>query len=101
MNSLLQRSLQLSPDVHHGPRSRHEIRLANVVSLFFFLHHPLNKLRELFVARAAAHFGVQVMVPHRKQAGANFSVAGNADAAAMSAEGMGHRSDDSDLAHSI
>ncbi len=87
--------------MHHGPRSWDEIRLADVMPLFFFLHHALNEFREFFVARAAPHLGVQVVVPDGEQAGANFSVAGNADTAAMSAERMRHRRDDANLADAI
>src|SRR6185312_4220047 len=44
---------------------------------------------------------VQVVVPHRKQAGANFSVGGNADAAAMPAKWMRDGRDNPNLADSI
>ena len=87
--------------MHHCPRRGHEIRLADVVALFFFLHHAADELGQLFVGSAAPHLGVQVVVPHGEQAGADFAVAGDADAAAVSAEGMRDRSDDSDFADAV
>ena len=69
---------------------------------FFFLgHDSADELGELFVARATAHLGVQVVVPDRKQAGANLAVAGDADAATVSTERMRDGGDDADLADAI
>src|SRR5271166_6901075 len=44
---------------------------------------------------------MEVVIPDREQAGADFAVAGDADAAAVAAEGMGNGSDDADLADAI
>ena len=74
---------------------------ADVVPLFFLRHDAANEFCQLFVAGAAPHLRVQVVIPDRKQAGADLAVAGDADAAAMSAERMRHRSDDADLADAI
>ena len=40
----------LAPDVHHRPRRRHEIRLADVVPFFFLLHHAADEIGQFFVA---------------------------------------------------
>ena len=68
---------------------------------FFLRDDSANEVCQFVVARAAAHLGVQVMIPDREQAGANLAVGGDADAAAMSAEGMRDGSDDADLADAI
>src|SRR5579864_5772322 len=44
---------------------------------------------------------MQVVVPDGKEASANLAVAGDADAAAMPAEGMRDRCDDSDFADAV
>src|SRR3954462_14880440 len=79
---------RLSPDVHHGPRCGNEIWLADVVAFFFLCNDALNKFFQLFVAGAALHLRVQVVIPDGEKTGADFSIAGDADAAAMAAEGM-------------
>ena len=68
---------------------------------FFFLDHAANEFRQLFVRGAAAHLAVQIVVPDGKQAGANFAVGGDANAAAVSAERMRHRRDDSDFSDAV
>src|SRR5437868_4162490 len=45
----------LAADVDHGARSAHEIGLADVMALFFPVHHPTNELHQFGVGRAAAH----------------------------------------------
>src|SRR3984957_17916665 len=87
--------------MHHRPRSRNEIRLADVVPRFFLHHYAADELGQLFVARAAPHLSVKIVIPYGKQARANLAVAGDADAAAMSAEGMGRWRDDPDLADAV
>src|ERR1700683_1009243 len=87
--------------MHHRPRRGHKVCFADVVALFFSLHHAVNELDQLFVGSPTAHEFVQVVIPNRKQASADFAVGGNADAAAVSAEGMRNRSYDSDFADAI
>ncbi len=53
----------LPPDMHHRPRSRNEIRLANVVPFFFLLDYVANKFRQLFIGGPPAHLAVQIVVP--------------------------------------
>src|SRR5258707_5620886 len=87
--------------MYHRPRRRHEVRFADVMAFFFFLDHATDEIFQLLVGGAAAHLGVEVVVPHREQAGADLAVAGDADAAAVSAERMRDGSDDADFANSL
>jgi hypothetical protein len=87
--------------VYHRPRRWHKIRLADVMPFLFFRHYSANKFYQLFVASAAAHLGVQIVVPYREQAGADLSVAGDAYSATPSAERMRDGRDDADLADAV
>src|SRR5258708_34371817 len=91
----------VSPDVPNRFRPRPGIRFAGVVAFLFFLDDAADELFQLFGARAAAHLGVEVVVPHREQAGADFAVAGDADAATVAAEGMRDGRDDADFADAV
>src|ERR1700731_5505739 len=71
------------------------------MAFLFSRHHSANKFCQLFVASAAAHLGMQIVVPHREQAGADLSVAGDAYSAALSAERMRDGRDDADLADAV
>src|ERR1700680_2523948 len=71
------------------------------MAFLFFRHHSANKFCQLFVACAAAHLGMQIVVPHREQAGADLSVAGDAYSATLSAERMRDGRDDADLADAV
>ena len=64
----------LSPDVHHGPGSGYEIRLADVVPRFFPADNVANKIRHFVVGGAAAHQFVQIVVPYGKKTGSNLAV---------------------------
>src|SRR5216683_2661172 len=91
----------LSPDMYHGSRCRHKIRLANVVALFFPGDDIADKFGQVIVRSAAAHEFMQIVLPHGEQAGANLAVGGDANAAAMSAERMRDRRDDSDFTNPV
>src|SRR6266853_383267 len=71
------------------------------MAFLFFRHHSANKFRQLLVASAAAHLAMKIVVPHREQAGADLSVAGDAYSATLSAERMGNGRDDADLADAV
>src|SRR5581483_4345242 len=92
---------ELSADVHHGAGGGHKVGFTDMVALFFSLHHVLNEGNKLFVGGAAPHQAMQIVVPNRKQAGANLSIRGDADPAAVTAERMGYRRDNSDLSDAI
>src|SRR5436190_7728372 len=87
--------------MHHRPRRAHEVGFADVVALFFLAHNIADEIRKLVVGGAATHQFVQIVVPDGKQAGANLAVGGNANAAAMAAERVRNRGDDSDLADAV
>src|SRR5262249_916158 len=63
--------------------------------------HIANEFNQLFVRRPTAHEFMEIVIPDGEQAGANLSVGGDSDAAAVTAEGMRNRRDDSDLADAV
>src|SRR5260370_39687065 len=71
------------------------------MSFLFFRHYSANKFCQLFVASAAAHLGMQIVVPYREQASADLSVAGDAYSATLSAERMRDGRNDADLADAV
>src|SRR5260370_24970959 len=71
------------------------------MSFLFFRHYSANKFCQLFVASAAAHLGMQIVVPYREQAGADLTVAGDTYSATLSAERMRDGRDDADLADAV
>src|SRR5262245_58333128 len=87
--------------MHHRPRRGDEIRLADVMPFFFSLHNTANEVSKLVVRRTTSHQLVQIVVPYRKEAGANFAVRSNADAAAMPAERMRDGRNDSEFADAV
>src|SRR5579862_3504 len=91
----------LASDMHHGPRGGNKIGFADMMAFFFLLDHATNEFPQFVVGSPAAHLAVEVMVPNRKQAGADFAVGCNANAAAMSAERMRHRRDDSNFPNAV
>src|SRR5437899_11481703 len=90
-----------APNVYHRPGSWHEIRFANMMALLFPLNHSADKLCQFFVRCPAAHLPVQIVIPDREKASAKLAVGSEADAAAVSAEGMRNRRDDTNFANSI
>ncbi len=95
------RRTALSADVDHGSGGGDEVGFADVVPFFLFLDDCSDEVGYFFVAGAAAHLGVQIVIPDGEEAGANLAIAGNADAAAMAAKGVRNRRDDSDLSHAV
>src|SRR5512142_2999824 len=95
------RPMRSPSDVHHRPGCRHEIRFADVVALFFHHDDFGDVLRDLRVAVAPAHAAGEVVFDDGEQAGAELTVGGDADAAAMAAERMRHGRDDADLPESV
>src|SRR5664279_3502187 len=87
--------------MHHRSRRRNKSWLADVVALFFVLDGMGDELDHVFVAGALRHQASQIVLADREQTGADLAVRRDADAAAMSAEGMRHRCDDPDLANAV
>src|SRR5215475_11404381 len=87
--------------MHHRPRRGHEIWLADVMAFFLLLYDTTNVVFELLIGCTPLHLRVQVMVPDGEQACADLAVGGNADAAAVSAKGVGHWRNDADLPNTI
>src|SRR5271165_3970468 len=91
----------LSADVDHGSGCVDEVGFADVMAFFFLLDYPPDEVGDFFVAGAAAHLGMEIVVPHRKKAGSDFAVASDADAATVAAERMRHGSDNADFPDAI
>src|SRR5579871_1306607 len=82
----------LSADVHHGAGRGHEVRLPNVMALFFALHNADDEIPQLIIGRASPQEATQIVIPNGEEAGANLAVRRQPDAAAMPAEGVRHGS---------
>src|ERR1017187_6209510 len=87
--------------MHHRPRRRHEAGFANVVALLLVLDGVKDELDHLFVAGSPRHQASQVVLADREQAGADLAIRRDANAAAMSAEGVRHWRNDADLADAV
>src|SRR5579859_123503 len=87
----------LTADMDHRPGRFEESRFADVVPGFFLDYGLNDKVAEIFVGGALAHFAVEVVFDVGEEAGADFAVRGEADAAAGSAEGLGYGGDDADF----
>src|SRR5690348_17186774 len=87
--------------MYHRSGGGYKVRFANVVTRFFPCHNAANKFRQVVVRSATPHEFVQIMVPDRKQAGANLAIRSDPNAAAMSAERVRHRSNDPDFPDAI
>src|ERR1700731_5125826 len=92
---------RLSSDVDHGARGGDEVGFSDVVALFLVEDDFANEGFQFGVGGAAAHLGVQVVIPDGEEAGSNFAVGGDADAAAVSAEGVRDGRDDADFAQAV
>ena len=69
--------------------------------LFLAADCIVDKLHQFAVRGAAIHQSAQIMVPDRKEASTDLAIGGDPDPAAMPAEGMGDRCNDSDFADPI
>jgi len=92
---------ELSADVNHGPGRFQESGLADVVAGFLFQDCVDDEFAEIGVGGSLAELAVEVVFFVGKEAGADFAVGGEADAATGSAEGLRHGSDDADFAFAI
>src|SRR4051795_8205245 len=92
---------ELSADVNHRSRRLHEFRLTDVVTRFFLLNCTEDILAQFLVTCAGAHASIEVVLHLGKEAGTDFSVRREPDAAAGSAEGLCDRSNYADLARAV
>lgn len=76
------------PDVDHAAGGLEEARFANVMAGFLLVDSSANEGSEIVVSPTTAHDCVEVVVELREEAGADLAVGGEADAAALSAEGL-------------
>src|SRR6185369_12253427 len=93
--------LSLAADVDHGAGGGEEIGFADVVASFFLVDDGDDVGAEIVVGGATAHTAVEVVLEDGEEAGANLAVGSEADARAVSAEGLGDGGDDADLAATI
>src|ERR1700733_15343620 len=97
----VRRGCESPATVNHCSWRRHEIWCSDVVTFFFLHDDAADEFGQLFVARTALHLRVKIMIPYGEKAGANLAVAGDTDAAAVSAEGMRDGRDDPDFADAV
>src|SRR5258708_35144444 len=71
------------------------------MAFFLLAHNALNEAGKLVIRCAAPHQGMEIVVPDGKQAGANLAVGGDANPAAMPAERMRNRRDDSNFPNAV
>ena len=88
-------------DVDHAAGGLEEAGLADVVAGLFALDDGANPLGEIVVGGAAVHETGEIVVGLGEEAGADFAVRGEADAAAVAAEGSGDGRDDADFAEAV
>src|SRR5215813_12598836 len=99
--SMLLSRHKLSPYMHHAARRLDKSGLADMMPSLFLLHHTANKAHQLIITGSTLHRAIEIMIEEREQAGADLAVGGDPYARAVSAEGMGYRSDDPDLSYSV
>src|SRR5438477_4853022 len=91
----------LPPDMHHRPRRRHKIRLANMVTLFLPSDNAANECNQLLVRSTPEHQFVQIVIPNGKKTSPNLAIGSNSNTATVSAKRMRNRRNDSNLADTI
>src|SRR5580704_8676969 len=67
----------------------------------FLLNDTVDKVCEFGIGGAALHLSIEIVIPYGEQAGADFSIGGDADPAAVPAEWVRNRGDDADFADAI
>src|SRR5664280_3651195 len=87
--------------MYHRSRCGNKARFTDVVALLLVLDGVKDELDHLLVATSPRHQTIQVVFADREQAGADLAIRGDANAAAMSAEGVRHRRNDADLADAV
>ena len=61
----------------------------------------LNEGREILIRTAARQHGIEIMIEVGEEAGADFAIGGEADAAAGSAKGLRYGRDDANFSYAI
>jgi hypothetical protein len=86
-----------TPDTAHGPFGLGKVRLPDAVTQLLAKDHPAQAVRKLIVPGPSTNPGLQIMFNHAEEAGADFTVSGDSQPVAMTAERLGHRGDDTNL----
>src|ERR1700688_4770565 len=87
--------------MHHVARRLLESGLADVMARLLAQYDAANVVVQIGVASAPVQDSVEVVIALREEAGADLAVGGEADAAAVSAEGVRDRGDDADLSQAV
>lgn len=88
-------------DATHGSGGLDEILLADAMSGFLAQNDLLEGENDLVVGSAAAEQGLQIVFLNTEQTGAHLAIGGEAEAIAVSAEGLADGSDDADFTASV
>src|SRR5450432_2238448 len=91
----------LSADKHHSTRGCPEIGGVDAVTLLFFVHDGANIDDQILVGSAFPQHRAQIVIVLAEQAGAQLAVGGEADARAVTTEGLRDRGDQTDLTGGI
>ena len=87
--------------MNHRARGFLKAGLAYVVASFLAVNYLADIGGEFGIGGAALHAAKEIMVGLREKAGANFSIRGEANTAAMPAEGTADRRDNADFTAAI
>src|SRR6266852_2164315 len=90
----------LPADEHHSTRGRYEVGGVDPVTLFFFHYDGADIGDQILVGSPFAKQRSQVVVVLTEKAGTQLPIGGQADARAVAAERLRHRSDQADLPRS-
>src|SRR5260370_6414351 len=88
----------LASDKNHGARRGDKSGLVDTMALFLFHDHGGDVGDYILVGGAFAQHGAQVVIVLAEKAGAKFSVGGQADARAVTAERLRDGSDEAEFA---
>ena len=87
--------------MHHAAGGFQESGLADVMAGFLLFDRRDNEISKFRVCAAATGDSVEVVVGLGEEAGADFAVGSEADAAALSAKRLGNGGDNADFADSV
>jgi hypothetical protein len=91
----------LAADVDHGAGWFEETGFTDMVASFLFIDGADDVVGELGIGLAAAHAAVEVVFNLGEEAGTDFAVGGETDAAASTAERLADGSDDADFTDAV
>ncbi len=90
LGAFICRFKKLAASTAHTPHRRDEVRLSDVMALFFLPDHGLQESGDGFVRIVAAQARAQVVLGDAEVAGADFSIGRQTQPVAMPAEWFAH-----------